>query len=110
MNLPAHIDEQRWSKMPLMEQMANIGSEIGRTYKWVARDKPAMAEGAYLRALDLIDATVKYGRAGQASRACLLNELLRARDLFTSSYFKKDTVNLAFLDKYFGQFAKAVRK
>ena len=57
------VDIERWSKMPLVEQMTNIGSEVGRT-----------------------------------------------RDLFTESYLSSDCRTLTYLDKYFGQFALAIRR
>lgn len=46
------IDIERWREMPLIEQMANIGSEVGRTRKWAEKGNTRMAESAYLRALD----------------------------------------------------------
>ena len=106
MTAPAY-DEKRWSAMPLAEQMANIGSEVGRTRKWLSKGKIAMAEGAFVRALDLIDLTVKYGRLGKPSRGALLEELCRAREIFCGAYLEADFDNLAYLDKYFGDFALA---
>lgn len=103
------IDEERWSSMTLMEQMANIGSEVGRTMKWMQKSKPQMAESAFIRCLDLIDATIKLGRSNMPSRASLLEELCRARELFAGAYLDNDSGTLAYLDKYFGQFASAVR-
>lgn len=104
------IDLNRWSAMTLMEQMANIGSEVGRTRKWLAKDKPQLAEGAFCRGLELVDATIKSGRGNIASRSCLLLELCRARDLFSESFMSRDDDSLAFLEKYFGQFASAIRR
>lgn len=104
------IDLERWREMPLTEQMANIGSEVGRTRKWMEKGNPSMAESAFLRALDLIDATISTGRYGQDSRSALLKEICRARDLFTESYLSSDCQTLSYLDKYFGQFALAVRR
>ena len=39
--------------MPLMEQMANIGSEVGRARKRLGKDKPQLAVVAFCRALEL---------------------------------------------------------
>lgn len=105
----ATLDENRWASIPLAEQMANIGSEVGRSAKWLSKGKMAMAEGAYLRALDLIDLTIKYGRLGQNNRAALLKEICRARDCFTESFSNSDFETLSYLDRYFGQFAISVR-
>lgn len=104
------IDVDRWAAMPLMEQMANIGSEVGRAGKWLAKDKLQIAEGAYYRGLELMDATIKSGRINMASRSCLLLELCRARDLFSESFLNRDLNGLGYLEKYFGQFAMAVRR
>lgn len=45
-----------------MDQMANIGSEVGRAGKWLAKGKSQLADGAFSRGLDLIDVTIKVGR------------------------------------------------
>lgn len=105
------LDEKRWASMSLIEQMANIGSEVGRTSKWLSKDREELAEGAFLRALDLFDLTLKVGRiSSQDARYPLLYELCRARDLFCHSYMAKDFDNLIWLDSYFGDFAAAQRK
>lgn len=104
------LDIERWKSITFIEQMANIGSEIGRTAKWVQKAKPAMAESAFIRALDLIDLTLKYGRLDSPYRATMLKELCRLREYFCGAYEISDTVTLAWLDKYFRSFAIAQRK
>ena len=104
------INEDRWGAMSLIEQMANIGSEVGRTRKWMEKGKLQMAEGAFERGLDLLDATIKLGRGNLDSRSGLLKELCRARELFASSFLENDIESLAYLDRYFGQFATALRR
>ena len=103
------LDEQRWASLTLAQQMANVGSEVGRSAKWLSKGKPSMAEGAFLRALDLIDLTLKYGRAGSPDRPSLLKELCRARDCYTDAYMTGDSDTLAFLERYFGAFANICR-
>ena len=103
------IDSQRWSTLSFIEQMANIGSEVGRARKWKGKGDEKRAEGAFVRALDLFDVTIKCARLGQPTRGAALKELCRARELFVGSYLENDFDNLAYLDKYFGQFAFAVR-
>ena len=39
-----NLDADRWASISLMEQMANIGSEVGRTCKWLMKGKSDMAE------------------------------------------------------------------
>jgi hypothetical protein len=98
-------NKERWATLPFIEQMANIGSEVGRTAKWIAKDKAEMAASAYLRALDLFDLTIEYGRIKERGRSVMLNEVCRARDYFTDAYSKSDIEKLAYLDKYFSFFA-----
>ena len=109
MNLPARPDEQRWASMSLMQQMANIGSEVGRTSKWMAKGNQQMAFGAFVRGIDLIDMTIKCGRLGMPSRDALLKELCRCRDIFASAFLDGNLEAMESLDRYFGHFALAVR-
>ena len=109
MTFPAVPDESRWASMPLAVQMANLGSEVGRTAKWLVKGKDNLAFSAYIRALDLFDLTIKYGRKGTDGKAELLKELCRGRDLFTESFLKKDMDTLIWLDHYFLWFSKVVR-
>ena len=104
------LDEKRWASLTLAEQMANIGSEVGRTAKWMAKGRVDFAYGAYVRALELQDLTLKYGRLGKDGRREMLMELCRARDCFTEAYLNSDLKTLGFLDKYFAQFAHICRR
>ena len=51
-NLPELPDSNRWASLSLSEQMANIGSEVGRTKKWILLGKTDLADSAFIRALD----------------------------------------------------------
>ena len=106
----SNLNNERWKSLSFIEQMANIGSEVGRTAKWVQKAKPSMAEGAFIRALELIDLTLKYGRLGSPSRDTMLKELCKIREFFCSAYETSDISFLMWLDKYFGDFALAQRK
>lgn len=106
----SRLDDERWKSLSFIEQMANIGSEVGRTSKWVQKAKPAMAEGAFVRALELIDLTLKYGRLESPQRGTMLKELCRVREYFCSAYESSDIAFLTWLDKYFGDFAMAQRR
>ena len=99
-------DKERWGRMPRLEQLANIGSEVGRTAKWVAKAKPQMSEGAFQRALDLFDLTI----ACNINSPGLLKEICRSRDIFCQAYLSSDTDDLNYLDKYFAGFATALRR
>ena len=43
----------RWNELSLVEQMANIGSEVERALKWREKNNPDYAAKAYERALEL---------------------------------------------------------
>ena len=69
-----------------------------------------MAEGAFVRALELIDLTLKFGRLGSPYRGDMLKELCKVRELFCGAYETADISLLRWLDKYFGDFALAQRR
>ena len=104
------LDMGRWASLSLMEQMANIGSEVGRTCKWFTKGKPDMAEKAFIRALDLIDLTIKCGRQNQPGRSEMLKELCRLRENFCDAYLSNDIHTLEQLDKDLGHYAAAHRR
>ena len=95
--------------MDFISQMANIGSEVGRTLKWKQKGNTALAKNAFIRALDLFDLTIKVGRNNdpQSSRDSMLREVLMARDQFCEEYLSEDSNAIAPSDRYFSQFAKA---
>lgn len=106
----SRLDADRWASISLMEQMANIGSEIGRTRGWLVKGKPDMAEKAFYRSLDIIDLTIKYGRLNQPGRGELLKELCRLRECFCEAYLNHDVHTLELLDKDLGHYAAAFRR
>ena len=107
--LPAKPDKDKWAAMDFISQMANIGSEVGRTLKWKQKGNTTMARNAFIRTLDLFDLTIETGRdnASSTSRDSMLREVLIARDQFCEEYLSEDSNAIAPSDKYFSQFAKA---
>ena len=103
--LPQLPDAERWRTLSLTEQMANIGSEVGRTAKWLSKGKADLAEGAFIRALDLFDLTIKYGREGQPGRYAMLSELCRARDEFAEAVTTASIPALHSAEAYLQHFA-----
>ncbi|TSC79261.1 MAG: Uncharacterized protein G01um101429_496, partial [Parcubacteria group bacterium Gr01-1014_29] len=97
--------EGRWFQLSLMEQLGNIGSEVGRAAR--AEDKDTQRfDNAVERALDLFDLTLEDKRwRGR------LREINRAREVFCDAVYggKEYGSSLADLDKYFMQFAFAAR-
>lgn len=99
----SHVfNADKWAALSLFEQMGNIGSEVGRSMNALQRGDEKSLNGSYRRGLDLIDATVSVLSSEQRKR-----ELLRARELFTSSIESRKIDRQ--LDNYFMQYAIAAR-
>ena len=101
-----HLEAARagWAKFSLVEQMANIGSEVSRTLR--AQGNQARYWGAVARALDLFYLTVEDPRwKGR------LREILRVRELFAAAALGSDEfkTSLQDLDRYFDCFAWLAR-
>lgn len=99
---PHTIDRERWNKLSLLEQMGNIGSEIGRTLKIKRQGDDFMP--ALTRTLDLFDATAELLAAQRSIR---LKEVLRAKDQFLQALYVRDDQGI---ENYFTQFAIAARR
>lgn len=104
--MTSHLEmaKESWAKFSLIEQMANIGSEVGRAAR--SQGKPARFWGAVSRALDLFYLTVEDPRwKGR------LREILRVRELFAAAALGDDEykTSLKDLEKYFDYFARRAR-
>ncbi len=47
--LHANLAAGRWQTLPLLEQLANVGSDVARAARWYGKD-PQRCEQAFLRA------------------------------------------------------------
>ena len=95
----------RWGQLSLLEQLANVGSEVGRMRRWRDRDERLTA-GAFERALELLDLTLADPRwRGR------LREIARARELLcdAASGGGEYGTTVEDLDRYFLAFAVAAR-
>lgn len=100
------LENGRWAELSLPQQMAHIGSETSRVLKALEAGKDKRAERAFERAQELIDLTIKYGRAtSPAGRGALLEELCRFRELLCSAVLSRNFTELESLNKYLDQFA-----
>jgi hypothetical protein len=103
------LSEGRWFELSFLEQMGNVGSEVGRA---AARTKTGEREGAERaldRAFELLDLTI-FGRQKNGKN---LKELSRARELLAEAFYGDPNLyktSLEDLEKYFFQFALAARK
>jgi hypothetical protein len=95
----------KWRELTLIEQMANIGSEVFRANKW--RDKsPDIAQAAFERSLELFYLTIE-----DSKNKHRLKEVLLAKEVWID-YFAGDNnykSSAESLNKYFYEFNYAAR-
>ena len=91
--------------MPLVEQLANVGSDVARAYRWQGKDSKS-CEKAFIRALELLDLTI-----GDPRWKGRRKELTRVREMLCDAMLggKEYGSDLASLDRYFFPFAVATR-
>ena len=104
-NLHTNLAAGRWQTLPLVEQLANVGSDVARASQWQGKD-PQRCEQAFLRALELLDLSIADPRWKGRRK-----ELTRARELLCDAMFGGTAYgsDLASLDRYFFHFAVAAR-
>lgn len=96
----------RWQKLSLVEQLGNIGSEVGRAQQWRNKDEK-LYNGAIKRALELFDLTLADPRwKGR------LFEIARSREVFCDAITGGKEYKTSFkdLEKYFFYFAFLSRR
>jgi hypothetical protein len=99
----------RWWALTVAEQLGNVGSEVSRAIRWTDR-KPELAEGAFHRALELLDLTLMDPRHRQ--RPGRLREIARAREVVADFFAGTNEYGstAASLQKYFDAYAIAARR
>jgi len=101
----ANLAAGRWFSMPLVEQLANVGSEVGRMVRWKGKD-PQACEKAFTRALELLDLTITDPRwKGRRKELTRVREFLCDAMLGGNAYGS----DLGDLDRYFYHYAVAWR-
>ena len=97
----------RWFELTLLEQLGNVGSEVGRGVRWHRAQKFVNRDQALDRAFDLLDLTISDPRW-----RLRLKELCRAREVLADTFYGdnyyQDTPEA--LEKYFYQYALAARR
>lgn len=73
------LSARRWQSLSLVEQLANVGSEVERALSWAMRGRSDYSCNALERALELLELTIADPKhLGQAGR---LKELTRLREV-----------------------------
>jgi hypothetical protein len=105
MKIHKDLTLERWSQLTLIEQLANIGSDIIRTIRWKQNGNTEYSKQAFFRALELIDLTI----ADKKNKG-RLKEVVRAREALVDHFIYDNEYNTT--DKqwynYFFQFGYAV--
>ncbi|OGH21422.1 MAG: hypothetical protein A2958_01365 [Candidatus Levybacteria bacterium RIFCSPLOWO2_01_FULL_38_13] len=107
MNLIYHknLSKKHWFNMRLVEQMANIGSEVERTIIWKNKGNKQYQKLAFERALELIDLTLK-----DPKNRMRLKELCRMREVLVDWYLDNQYLSTdSSFKKYFYAFNYAAR-
>lgn len=96
----------RWRKLSLVEQMANIGSEVSRAMRWRRDGKTEFAQRAAVRALELLDLSLGAGHAYPQ-----LKEIARVREAVVDYFFGSNDFasSEALWRSYFDHFSYAAR-
>jgi hypothetical protein len=94
-----------WYQRSLVDQLANVGSEVGRMRRWQGQN-PERCERAFLRALELLDLTLNDARWRGHRK-----ELSRVRTFLCDAMSggKEFGSTLEDMDRYFLAFAVAAR-
>ena len=101
MTIHKELAAGRWFELSLIEQLANVGSDVVRTIKWRNKKNSDYSKKAFERALELLDLT-----AADPKNRYRLKEILRIREalvdyfLFDNDYSSTDKL----WEKYFYNF------
>ena len=100
------FNSEKWFKLSLSEQLANIGSEVIRAIRWHKKGEKEHSIKAFERALELFDLTLSDKR--WKSRA---KEIARMREVICDFFYGGNQYNsdLLSLDNYFFHFALSAR-
>lgn len=101
-----NLTQEKWNTFPLLEQMGNIGSEVGRAIKWRSQGKEEKSQAALCRGLELFDLTVD-----DPKNRSRLKEVLRSREAFLDFFVGDNEYHSTAeqWEKYFLAFAIAAR-
>jgi len=95
----------RWAQMNLMEQLANVGSEVSRANNWKKKENEVYAQNSFERALELLDLTILH-----SPRYAVTKELCRTREEMCKHFYRSNVDEFEKINRYFLPFAFAARK
>lgn len=101
MTMHKELASGRWFQLSLVEQLANVGSDVIRTIKWKNKNNIAYSKKAFERALELLDLTI-----ADPKNRYRLKEIVRTREVLID-YFIFDNIYSStdkLWEKYFYKF------
>ena len=100
------LAQGRWALMPLVEQLANIGSEVERALNWRAKNNPEYSLRAAARAVELSGLSLAGARALPR-----LKEIARMKEVLLDYFYGANEYGSteASLRRYFSPFTYAAR-
>lgn len=78
------VTNEYWQSLDTYSQLANIGSEIGRSFKWKKNNSPERANAAFFRAWELFYATLADKKNLKRKK-----EINICRELFADLFFDR---------------------
>lgn len=97
----------RWQSFSLMEQLANVGSEVGRAIAWQRKNREELSRKAAERALELMSLTLDDARhRGREKELARVYEVL-VDYFFADNCYQSTDVSL---ERYFSAFNYAARR
>ena len=101
-----NLSRGRWFDFSLIEQLANVGSEVFRAISWKNKGNKEYSDLSFYRALELMDLTL-----ADKKNIHRLKEISRTREVLVD-YFAGDNIYRSSnesLEKYFYAFNYAAR-
>lgn len=100
------IAVRRWSKLSLIEQMANIGSEVERAISWEKKGNRNYSKKAFYRSLELLDLSIS-----SSKKKDRLKELTRLKEALVDYFYADNQYSSSdkLWRKYFYPFNFAAR-
>jgi hypothetical protein len=97
----------RWQELSLIEQLANVGSDVERAIEWREKNEKR-SQMAFFRALELLDFTIADPKNKKLSK---LKELCRLREALVDYFFGENLYHSSdeLWEKYFYPFSWAAR-
>ncbi|MFP5342389.1 MAG: hypothetical protein ACLGIJ_05595 [Candidatus Limnocylindria bacterium] len=101
------LEDGAWERMTPLEQMGNLGTEVGRAARAKEAGDTTRGQGAFDRALELFELTIvdERWRGPRRRELCLMRELFIDFIVGDNEYGE----SAASLDRYFLPFAIAAR-